>query len=124
MFRMNGKKTRTHTHIPKFGKLENMHVLLQPLRGAQIATETRIAQLKSALKVPRTSMASVCASSCERGMLLDLPTSTACGGIGIFYLRGSCGGQSPKGVQSVSRHITLSKAGFLFSKPLPRPLQI
>ena len=66
-------------HLPKFGKLEsleNMRVLLQPLWslwGAQMATEIRIAQLKSAIlrRCPylRTSMASVCASSCERGML-------------------------------------------------------
>ena len=73
--------------------LENMRVLLQPLWGARIDTEIRIAHFKSAIlgrcRYLRTSMASasVCASSCERGMLQDILTSTVVV-IGIFKLKG------------------------------------
>ena len=48
------------------------------LSSAQVSSEG------AGIFVP--SMASVCASPCERGMLKGLPTSTACGGIAEYTI--------------------------------------
>ena len=92
--------------VGKLESLENMCVLLQPLGGAQKATEIRIAQLKSA---PEELVSSYldgffCVRLVLRTRYAPGSTDIFCGGIGIFYIRGSCRPQSPKFVQSVPRH--------------------
>ena len=73
--------------------------------GAQIAMEIRITQPRSA---PEVLVYSYLDGFCVRLILRTryAPGSTDiyCGGIGSFYLRGSCGPQSLQGVQSVPRH--------------------
>ena len=92
-------------HIKKMASLENMHdVMLQPLWvevHSGIATETRIAQLKSAIlrrfRHLRTSMALLCA---------PLLVNEVCSRIYLHLLRGVSlgflsGPKSPKGSRCV-----------------------
>ena len=73
--------------------------------GAQMAMEIRITQPESG---PEVLVYSYLDGFCVRLILRTryAPGSTDiyCGGIGIFYLRDSCGPQSLQGVQSIPRH--------------------
>ena len=85
--------------------------------------EIRISQLKSAPEVSIPSYISgfcVRLFFCKRGMLQDLPISSATVSYLNLLAQDSCRAQRPKGVKSVPKYIILSKTRFSFSKPLSR----